>query len=44
MFTLEVYDGSDWQMVPDIFDSVEDAELYYHHQLSGFVDYRITED
>ena len=45
MFTLEVLDVDGfWEMIPDIFDSADDAELYYRRQLSGFVDFRITEE
>lgn len=43
MFVLEVFDGTEWEHIPDIFDSAEDAELYYHHQLGGFCAMRVTE-
>jgi hypothetical protein len=44
MYTLEVFDGNEWEQVAEWFDSVEEAGLYYRNQLSGFVDMRITEE
>jgi hypothetical protein len=44
MFTLEVFNGEFWEGIPDIFDTAEDAKLYYMNQIGGFEDFRITEE
>ena len=44
MYTLEVFDGDEWERIAEWFDSAEDAESYYRNQLGGFVDIRITEE
>lgn len=43
MYILEVFNGNEWEQIADLFDSAEDAELYYNHQIGGFEDMRITE-
>lgn len=43
MYTLEVFNGNEWEQIPDLFDTAQDAELYYRHQVGGFEDMRITE-
>jgi len=44
MFILEVLSNGHWEMIAEFFDCAEDAELYYHRQLGGFEDFRITEE
>lgn len=43
MFMLEVLSGGHWEFVAEFFESAEDAELYYQHQLGGFESYRVVE-
>lgn len=44
MYTLKVFDGTEWEQIAEWFDSAEEAESYYQNQLGGFVDMRITEE
>jgi hypothetical protein len=43
MFMLEVLNNGHWETIAEFFESAEDAELYYQHQLGGFESYRVVE-
>ena len=44
MYTLEVFDGNEWEQIAEWFETPEEAESYYHNQLACFEDFRITEE